>query len=71
MTQFTTWNSQQRNAIREVELLGDAMIREMARLQAQIALLEANLHDAVGLTNESSAEADMRPIGPQPTSRAA
>ena len=71
MTQFTTWNSQQCDAIREVELLADTMIREMARLQAQIALLEANLHDAVRLPNENSGEVDVRPVGPQPTSRAA
>lgn len=71
MSQFTAWNSQQREAIREVELLGDSMIREMARLQAQIALLEANLQRAANPPETRPAEADLRPLSPQPTSRAA
>jgi hypothetical protein len=71
MTQFTAWNSQQREAIREVELLGDSMIRELARLHAQIALLEANLQNAANPPEARAAEADLRPLSPQPTSRAA
>lgn len=71
MTQLTAWNSQQREAIREVELLGDSLIRELARLQAQIALLEANLRDAARPVDMSTTEAGARPLGPQPTSRAA
>ncbi|HVW37831.1 MAG TPA: hypothetical protein VHB99_11020 [Pirellulales bacterium] len=71
MTQLTVWNSQQRESIREVELLGDSIVRELARLHAKIALLEANLLDAARASDTRSAEADARPLSQQPTSRAA
>lgn len=71
MAQLTVWNLQQREAIREVELLGDSMVRELARLHAQIALLEANLLDAAQPSDARSAEADLRPLSQQSTSRAA
>lgn len=71
MTQLTLWNAQQREAIREIELLGDSMIRELARLHAQIALLEANLHDAAHPADAIPAEPDVRSVSAQPASRAA
>lgn len=71
MTQLTVWNSQQCEAIRELELLGDSMIREMSRLHAQIALLEANLQEAANPPHGPPAEAEVRPLSPQPTARAA
>ena len=47
MGQLSIWNSQQNETLRQIELLGDSMVREMARLHAQIALLEADLSDAL------------------------
>jgi hypothetical protein len=51
--QMTVWHAQQAQSVREFELLGDNLLREFIRLQAQIALLEENLHSA--LANEPEA----------------
>ena len=56
MGQLSFWHAQQSEALRQIDLLGDSMVREMARLEAQIARLEANLAD-VNLT-ESVAPPD-------------
>jgi hypothetical protein len=72
VAQLRAWNSEQRESLRELELLGDSMVREMARLQAQIAVLEANLYEASRPPEQPLADAEIRSLAPrQPSSRAA
>lgn len=70
-SQIAAWHAHQCDAVREVELLGDSMIREMARLQTQIAVLEANLLEA-NRPNALAVESDALQLAPaEPSSRAA
>jgi len=71
-SQLSAWNGRQCDALREVELLGDSMIREIARLQSQIASLEANLVEAANAPSTLAAEADANRLSPrEASSRAA
>ncbi|HVX59545.1 MAG TPA: hypothetical protein VHC19_03055 [Pirellulales bacterium] len=45
--QMEVWHGQHMQALREFDLLGDSLVREMARLQLQLSLLEESLREAV------------------------
>ena len=45
--QLAIWHSQHMESLRDFDMLGDSLVREMARLQLQISLLEENLHEAI------------------------
>ena len=61
MGQLSFWHAQQSEALRQIELLGDSMVREMARLEAQIALLEANLAESVAPPVHAAPETQREP----------
>lgn len=44
--QMEAWHVQHLQALRDFDVLGDSLVREMARLQLQISLLEENLREA-------------------------
>lgn len=69
--QIAANDARQSAAIREIELLGDSMIRELARLQAQMSQLEASLLDAAKTPGAPPAEAGAGRLGFLETSRAA
>jgi hypothetical protein len=45
--QLEIWHAQHMESLRDFDMLGDSLVREMARLQLQISLLEENLHEAI------------------------
>lgn len=69
-SQIAANDARQSATLRDVELLGDNMIREMARLQEQMALLEASLQ-AAKTPAAPSAEPEARRLGFPEASRAA
>lgn len=69
--QIAANDARQSAALHDVELLGDSMIREMARLQEQMAQLEASLHAAATTSGPLSTDLDARRLGFPEASRAA
>ena len=45
--QMAVWHVQQMESVRQFELLSESLVREVVRLQAQIVVLEENLHAAL------------------------
>ncbi len=71
MGQLSIWNSQQSEALRQIELLDECLLREMARLQGQIVLLEAKLSDALNPPAAAPETAAENPLRPRDFSQAA
>lgn len=70
--QMEIWQSQHLRALRDFDLLGDSLVREMVRLQLQISLLEENLHELVATANQGPAKtSDDLPALRRPPSQAA
>jgi hypothetical protein len=55
--QMSAWQAQQAQSVREFELLAESLVREVVRLQAQIVLLEENIHATLGSVQEEDGPA--------------
>ncbi|HEV7225435.1 MAG TPA: hypothetical protein VGN42_22205 [Pirellulales bacterium] len=58
---MSVWHAQQIESVRQFELLSESLVREVVRLQAQIVLLEENLHDALQSDRAAGAVTSIRP----------
>jgi hypothetical protein len=63
--QMSAWHAQQVQSVRDFELLAESLVREVVRLQAQIVLLEENLHAALGSVQEEGGSPALRPTKSQ------
>lgn len=70
--QLEIWHTQQLQTLREFDVLGDSLVREMARLQLQLSLVEENLYEAIRDREESIAldAGDLSPSSVPPSQAA-
>ena len=59
--QMAVWHAHQIESVRQFELLSESLVREVVRLQAQIVVLEENLHAALQSGQEAGAVPGIHP----------
>ena len=70
--QMEVWHQQHMQALQEFDLLGDSLVREMARLQLQLSLLEENVRAALPPQDQDESQAaETLPAARRPPSQAA